>query len=375
LSDPLNKKRRLIPVIISCKGFDKCEKNICPRKGLQPIDLTCNTKGESEININGFKKIVSSINSYKTVFFLPPLENVQDKEIIKHYKSVQEIIYSSVSDLSDYWISYLKDTTNPFDNNFVILQKLYKATIVIADITYNNPSITYLIAIRKALNKPIIILQPLDLILNTPFLPRDSITEYNKMNLFELKQRIIEKIEIIEKNFDKENELGYYKQSNEIADLVNVNQPESRTPEQISKIEENASKIWICTNSLQKDVDGETIQESVEFNLNRGKKYTYFLSDTDEVKSNINEFKKIHNKAIKNRLLKIIPIPDENYRLFEEIAIYFRPREFMKDIREGYTMITLKEGDVVYLKLHKNITDRIYKTLKKFKEHYSIFFD
>jgi len=371
--DPLSRKRWFIPVLINkCKGFDKCEiSNNCPRNGIKVIDLYCKIKSK-KYNI-GFKKLVSSITSHKTIYFLPPLERIKEEKIIKHYESIKEIVHTSVKNLPDYLITPTRINANPFANEFEILETINKATIVIVDITHNNPSISYLLAIRKSLNKPVIILQPFDFILDTPYLSRDFITEYDINKLNELENILISKIKVIEKNFDEKNEFGDSKKSNNIAELINKNKPKSRTPEQIAKIEESASEIWILTSSLQKDIDGEDIQETVEYNLSRGKKYTYFLPFTEEVRINLVKFKEIHNEAITEKKLSIIPILDESYRLFEEIAIYSIPGGIREDIKEGYTMITLENNNVTYLKMQKKITDRIYKTFKKLKDQFSVY--
>jgi hypothetical protein len=94
--------------------------------------------------------------------------------------------------------------------------------------------------------------------------------------------------------------------------------------------ETSASSVWIVTPDLSNDIgmtnDNEIDKEvvkTVHDNLLNGKEYTYFVTDTKEIKGRINAFKKLHSNVYKENQVKFCFIPaEQSFHFTSELALY-----------------------------------------------------
>lgn len=266
---------------------------------------------------------------------------------------------------------------NPIDISDQILENLKKSDIVVADIAFNNPNVFFELSIRLALNKPLIIVHsahdqiPFDL-LNFPIIRIDN----DNPELWEnAQQKIMKQINAFDSGKFEQNKISKYVEENYIIS-------EFCTTDKISEIETNAKEIWICSTTLNEDVDEDgDICKAVCENLKKGNKtYTYFLPRTLEIENNFRNFIRIHETSIRKKNVTIIPIPNHTLNLFEEIAIY-DPSYGCENTsrRKGYTKLTIPQKndpykfDALYLKLTNDITQKLVTILGELKTHYSIF--
>ena len=93
--------------------------------------------------------------------------------------------------------------------------------------------------------------------------------------------------------------------------------------------ESAAKSIWVITLDLSNDIGIENdkktdkkILEIVNSNLKQGKKYIYFVPDTDKINGAIREFKKIHSGCYKKGQVKFCIIPKNQFHFINEIVLY-----------------------------------------------------
>ena len=93
--------------------------------------------------------------------------------------------------------------------------------------------------------------------------------------------------------------------------------------------ESAAKSIWIITLDLSNDIgiesDNKTdkkIVDVVNSNLKQGKKYIYFVPDTNKINGAIKEFKKIHSGCFKKGQVKFCIIPKNQFHFINEIVLY-----------------------------------------------------
>ena len=93
--------------------------------------------------------------------------------------------------------------------------------------------------------------------------------------------------------------------------------------------ESSAKTIWVITLDLSNDIGIENdkktdkkIVDIVKLNLKQGKKYVYFVPDTNKINGAIKEYKKIHSKCYKKGQVRFCIIPKEQFHFINEVILY-----------------------------------------------------
>ena len=93
--------------------------------------------------------------------------------------------------------------------------------------------------------------------------------------------------------------------------------------------ESSAKTIWVITLDLSNDIGIENdkktdkkIVDIVNSNLKQGKKYVYFVPDTNKINGAIKEYKKIHSESYKKGQVKFCIIPKDEFHFINEIVLY-----------------------------------------------------
>lgn len=128
------------------------------------------------------------------------------------------------------------------------------------------------------------------------------------------------------------------------------------------KWEKQAEEIWIASMTVGLDTSNKSIIAAVTYNLEKKKKYKYFIPYNDASKINEEEYNKLYGKYYDQ--YEMIYIPEESINLFEEIVIY----DPLKETRIGFTLVTTDSGNL-YIKLNDKILQRYIKTLRSFFEY------
>lgn len=116
---------------------------------------------------------------------------------------------------------------------------------------------------------------------------------------------------------EKVNLLSDFIEANGLGDIINE--------KTLSRIESNAKEIWVVTPDLKNDLHNKLIKQTVENNLNEGKRYIYFVPQNSYIEGSINEYYKKYSKCLQNKnQVKFIQIPTPKcYEKNKNEMIYF----------------------------------------------------
>ena len=147
----------------------------------------------------------------------------------------------------------------------------------------------------------------------------------------------------------------YMEKVDDLAERVKV-QKHLMSPKHISRKERLVrNNIWVITKNLNNDLYDEDIRESVKANFIRGKRYTYFIPNTPEMKDKRKKYEDMYFNW--EGYFDFILLPEEAILPFAEIVIY-DPDDYYNSW--GYVQIQYpgEERDSLFAELSEaNILD------------------
>jgi hypothetical protein len=127
------------------------------------------------------------------------------------------------------------------------------------------------------------------------------------------------KLEIKEEYEKNNNILKAFIEGHGLGNIINE--------QELTRTEEKANDIWVFTLDLSNDTGDDIndkkdnkIYETVEKNLKKGKKYTYFLPDIRETYGAIEKFKSSHD--FNEGQVKFCLIPPKEFHIVSETVVY-----------------------------------------------------
>lgn len=144
-------------------------------------------------------------------------------------------------------------------------------------------------------------------------------------------------------------------------------------------IEKQADNIWVVTTNMASEITKKSLQLSVEENLRKNKKYTYFLPHPantyfEDVDRNLKKFKALPLYQEYKSNIRIIRLPIETQFLLEEVVIYNPDEEenFEDNTKglNGFTFYESKEEgeDSLHMKIEGGMLKSLRNRLNKYLE-------
>ncbi len=211
----------------------------------------------------------------KTCFIITPIGE-EHQEVRRHADGViEEVIYHVLQDEFD---NNIKASHSIYKSGSIfntIIDELYEADLVIANLTYLNPNVMYEVAIRHAIGKPIIHIVCSDITSKLPFDIQDYRTFFYRNDIMgtkELKSQLSKAIKEIDyKLFPQDNPLYNALKGKQIEKIINVEVKESNNPTilmlntMLEKMDKVEKRIRLGEASLNHSIKIPNISPVVSF--------------------------------------------------------------------------------------------------------------
>jgi len=124
---------------------------------------------------------------------------------------------------------------------------------------------------------------------------------------------------------------------------------------ELAQLERAAQEVWVVTTHLQNDVSPGPIMDSVEKNLERGVKYSYYLPDLNSetyqrCKRNLESYLKLPFVRHYLHRINVFHLPPQNIFLFSELIIYnptFMAKGGKETLPSAYTYLDTQKDKLV----------------------------
>ncbi len=95
------------------------------------------------------------------------------------------------------------------------------------------------------------------------------------------------------------------------------------TLKQLIKLENKAKEVWVISPTLHYDTEHRAFSELVSVNLGESTKYKYIVPATEQVRKNVDRYKKLFNVTENEIAVNFLFLPPSDFNPFiPEIAIY-----------------------------------------------------